>query len=59
MIRFVDLFAGIGGIRLGFEKALEQQGLTAECVLSSEINPHAQETYRLNFGERQIGRAHV
>ncbi len=55
MIRFVDLFAGIGGIRLGFEKALARSGTTTHCVLSSEINPHAQETYRLNFGERPQG----
>ena len=45
MIRFVDLFAGIGGIRLGFEQAMRDIGLRCECVLSSEIDSHAQETY--------------
>ena len=55
MIRFVDLFAGIGGMRLGFEQCLSDMGLRSECVLSSEIDVHAQETYRLNFGEKPQG----
>jgi DNA (cytosine-5)-methyltransferase 1 len=55
MIRFVDLFAGIGGIRLGFEQALREVGIDGECVLSSEIDEHARETYRLNFGETPSG----
>lgn len=55
MIRFVDLFAGIGGIRLGFEQALSELGLISKCVLSSEIDSHAQETYFLNFGEKPQG----
>jgi hypothetical protein len=42
--RFIDLFAGIGGIRLG----LEQSGGT--CVYSVEIDPHARRTYEANFG---------
>ncbi len=55
MIRYIDLFAGIGGIRLGFEQAMHDMGIDAECVLSSEINAHSQETYRLNFGEKPQG----
>jgi len=55
MIRFVDLFAGIGGIRLGFEQAMHDIGMPCECVLSSEIDAHAQETYRLNYGEKPLG----
>lgn len=42
---FIDLFAGIGGMRLGFE---QQNG---KCVFSSEIDPHAKKTYELNFNE--------
>jgi DNA (cytosine-5)-methyltransferase 1 len=55
MIRFVDLFAGIGGIRLGFEQALNELGIAHQCVLSSEIDKNAQQTYKLNFGETPKG----
>lgn len=51
MIRFIDLFAGVGGIRLGAEAALKKHGIASQCVLSSEIDEKACETYRLNFGE--------
>ncbi|WP_296659867.1 DNA (cytosine-5-)-methyltransferase [Paraburkholderia sp.] len=44
--RFVDLFAGIGGIRLGFEA----QG--GECVFTSEWNPFSNKTYLENHGDR-------
>lgn len=40
---FIDLFAGIGGIRLGFERA------GGECVFTSEYDSYAQTTYRENF----------
>jgi DNA (cytosine-5)-methyltransferase 1 len=43
--RFIDLFAGVGGMRL----ALESAG--GECVFSSEWDLHAQKTYAANFGE--------
>lgn len=55
MIRFVDLFAGIGGIRLGFEQAMCDLAMPCKCVLSSEIDVHAQETYQLNYGEKPQG----
>ncbi len=48
-LRIIDLFAGIGGIRLGFEK------LGAKCVFSSEWDKHAQDMYEANFGERPFG----
>jgi DNA (cytosine-5)-methyltransferase 1 len=41
--RFIDLFAGIGGLRLGFESA------GGRCVFTSEWDLKCQETYRLNF----------
>ena len=44
-ITFIDLFAGIGGFRLG----MENTGF--ECVHSCEIDPHACQVYRRNFGE--------
>ena len=55
MIRTIDLFAGIGGIRLGVEQAIKEKGLESVCVLSSEIDEKACETYKLNFGEYPNG----
>lgn len=43
--KFVDLFAGIGGFRLGLE-AIEGQ-----CIISSEINRHANQVYKNNWPE--------
>lgn len=47
--RFIDLFAGIGGIRLGFESA------GGNCVFSSEFDKNACKTYEANFGEYPSG----
>lgn len=55
MVNFVDLFSGIGGIRLGVSEALTKNGIDSKCVLSSEINKQACETYQLNFGEYPSG----
>ena len=44
----IDLFAGIGGIRLGFENAF---GSDLETVFVSEWDKKAQETYRINFND--------
>ena len=48
-MKFIDLFAGIGGFRSGFEKA----GFT--CIFSSEIDPNCQEVYHKNYGELPFG----
>lgn len=49
MIRFIDLFAGIGGIRIPFDE------LGYQCVFSSEWDKAACETYAANFGEYPEG----
>jgi DNA (cytosine-5)-methyltransferase 1 len=54
-IRFVDLFAGIGGLRLGFEQACSEVGIQPYCVLSSEIDKRARDTYHANFSEYPSG----
>lgn len=48
-VRFIDLFAGLGGTRIGLEQALAKNGLEAECVFTSEIKPHAISVYSKNF----------
>lgn len=48
-VKFIDLFAGLGGIRLGFEKSFEELGFETECVMTSEIKPYAVETLSKNF----------
>lgn len=48
-LKFIDLFAGIGGFRLGFEKAGFQ------CVFSCEIDPKCREVYYNNFGDIPCG----
>lgn len=55
MIKFIDLFAGVGGIRLGATNALAKVGIESKCVLSSEIDDKACETYKLNFNEYPSG----
>lgn len=47
--RFIDLFAGIGGIRLPFVE------LGATCVFTSEWDKHAQQTYLQNYGHLPAG----
>ncbi|WP_240039083.1 MULTISPECIES: DNA cytosine methyltransferase [Okeania] len=54
-IRFIDLFAGIGGMRLGFEQAAKYLNIETECVLSSEINSDTGLVYEKNFAEFPLG----
>lgn len=49
VIKFIDLFAGMGGTRIGLERAAKQLGLETECVLTSEIKPYAVEALKNNF----------
>ena len=53
-IKFIDLFAGLGGIRLGFEQACSEIGIKTECVLTSEIKPYAVETLERNFTHKNL-----
>ena len=51
MIRYIDLFCGMGGMRLGFEQACIFFGHEPKCVFSSDIKPHAVSIYGHNFGD--------
>ena len=48
-LKFIDLFAGLGGFRL----ALESFG--AKCVYSNEWDKYAQKVYQMNFGDKPEG----
>ena len=48
MLKSIDLFAGIGGIRLGFEQAFGEE---LKTVFVSEWDEHAQKTYKANFAD--------
>ncbi|WP_371246777.1 DNA (cytosine-5-)-methyltransferase [Mycoplasmopsis agassizii] len=48
-LKFIDLFSGLGGFRLAFEKN------NCKCVFSSEIDKYAIETYKANFNETPKG----
>ena len=47
-IKIIDLFAGLGGIRLGFEQACAEHDIEVDCVLTSEIKPYAIQTLQHN-----------
>jgi DNA (cytosine-5)-methyltransferase 1 len=56
VIKFIDLFAGLGGIRLGLELALKDLNIEGKCVFTSEIKNHAIKVYKENFiGEEVYG----
>ncbi len=48
-IKFIDLFAGIGGFRIALEK------VGAKCVFSSEWDKYARQTYQANFNKIPFG----
>ncbi|MFC7337333.1 DNA (cytosine-5-)-methyltransferase [Haloferula chungangensis] len=52
-LKFIDLFCGIGGFRIGFNRA------GGECVFSSDWDKFSQQTYEANFGEKPVGDIHT
>lgn len=53
-VKFVDLFSGMGGIRLGFEQAFKKAGYKTKCVLTSEIKDAAIKAHQINFPGEEI-----
>lgn len=53
-VKFIDLFAGIGGIRKGFELACAERSLPTECVFTSEIKPYAVDVLKQNHPNEEI-----
>ena len=54
VLRFIDLFAGIGGIRLGLEQAAREKGLETVCVFTSEIKDYAVKVLKDNHPTETI-----
>ncbi len=53
-VKFIDLFAGIGGIRKGFELACKERGIKSKCVFTSEIKPYAVNVLKQNHPKENI-----
>ena len=54
-LRFIDLFAGIGGFRYAMWNACEELGAKVECVFTSEIDKECRKVYKENFGDTPHG----
>ena len=53
-ITSIDLFAGVGGMRISLQRALNRLHIKDQCKLFSEIDGYCQETYKLNFPETSL-----
>ena len=53
-IKIIDLFAGIGGIRIGCEQAAKELDIDTKCVFTSEIDSACRKTYKNYFGDTHI-----
>lgn len=54
-LKFIDLFCGIGGFRIAMDEACREKHLIPDCVFSSDIDVHCQDSYETNFGHRPDG----
>jgi len=54
MFKFIDLFAGLSGIRIGFENAAKELGIETKCMLTSEIKPAAIEALQNRYPEEKV-----
>jgi DNA (cytosine-5)-methyltransferase 1 len=54
IVKFIDLFAGLGGTRIGFESACKKLKIKSSCVFTSEIKQHAISVYKNNFNDELI-----
>ena len=52
--KYIDLFSGLGGIRIGLEQALSEKGLPGSCVFTAEIKESAIKAHNHNFKDENI-----
>ena len=55
-IKYIDLFAGIGGMRIALERAAKKMPYDSKCVFTSEIDKYCVDTYQQNFHQNNINR---
>ncbi len=55
VVRFIDLFCGLGGFHLAAKAAARRHGVKAECVYSSDIDRYCRDAYEANFKMRPDG----
>lgn len=55
IIRFVDLFCGIGGFHLATTAVCEENDLLPVCIFASDYDPDVQKAYEKNFGQKPAG----
>ena len=53
-IRFIDLFSGMGGIRMGLEQAAKELGIETKCVFTSDIKQAAQKVFAQNHPDEEL-----
>ena len=53
-ITFIDLFAWLGGTRIGFEMACKEKKIIPKCVFTSEIKKSAIQAYQKNFNNEKV-----
>lgn len=58
-IQFIDLFAGLGGIRLGLEQAAHDRGLNTKCIFTAEIKKAALVAYNRNFPGENVSATNI
>ena len=54
MLKIIDLFAGIGGMRHGVELAAKKLGIDVQTVFCCEKDEKAVNTYKINFSQEEI-----
>lgn len=55
IIKYIDLFCGIGGFHLAIDRICKEREIQAECVFASDIDRDCQIAYEANFGRMPVG----